>query len=241
MTTEEDGLQGDARLAYRILCSADLFAGWPPGPLQRLAGEASVGRYARGRHLSPANPRVREVVFVGTGFIDVSFTTRQGRAFLLGIFGPGHVLGILRLLPGEAAAYHYRVREDSVVVRLPSERLLAVLEGDPALWASVARMALAQYRVAMHTIISRRVGDISARVAGVLDNLATLHGEEGPGGIHLAVRVSQEDLAAMLSTTRQTVNKELHLLALAGVIDVSYAAWVIRDLAALRRRMDYVW
>ncbi|MBS0426171.1 MAG: Crp/Fnr family transcriptional regulator [Proteobacteria bacterium] len=239
--TKDVELTGDALLAHRILAAADLFAGWPGEAVADLAREASVGRYARGRHLSPANPRVREIVFVGSGFIDVSLTTPRGREFLLGIFGPGHVLGILRLLPVEAAAYDYRAREDSVVVRLPSDRLLAVLDGDQALWASVARMALGQYRVAMHDVIGRRVGDISARVAGVMDHLATLHGEPDPRGIRLRVRVSQEDVAAMLSTTRQTVHKELHQLAEAGVIDVRYAAWIIRDLTALRRRMDYAW
>jgi CRP-like cAMP-binding protein len=232
-------LKGDSGIAERILVAAALFKGWPSGALQQLMAVARLRRLHKGQLLHPENPRVRELVFIGSGYMDVSNASVQGRSFLLGIFGPGHTLGILRMLPGQPAAYEYKARENAVVVCLACNALQALLDAHPELWASVAKTVLLQYKEAMRSVIIRRVGTMSARLAMTLDFLVELHGVQDARGTRLRVRVSQEDLASMLASTRQTINKELQLLAEDGVLDIDYSALLIRDLAALRQRFDF--
>lgn len=240
MKTPGKNASADLSAVGLILRNADIFRDWPPDAMAQLVGLAHLGRCPKGQHLRPEDPLIREVVIIGSGFLAVSTTTQQGRDFLLGIFGPTHILGILRLLPGTVAAYDYTAREDAVVVRLPSDALLALLNQRPALWADVAQMALRQYRSALGGMINRRIGTISGRVAMLLDSLVNLHGFEGPEGFRLRVRISQEDLAAMLSVTRQTINKELQLLEGLGIVRIDYSDLLVRDRAALQARFDRI-
>lgn len=230
----------DSTTVGYILRSAEIFRDWPPDAMAQLLEIAQLGRCPKGQHLRPEDPLVREVLIIGSGYLAVSTTTHQGRDFLLGIFGPAHILGILRLLPGSVAAYDYMAREDAVVARLPSDPFLALLNKRPALWADVANMALRQYHSAFVEMINRRIGTISGRVAMLLENLLNLHGVEGPEGFRLRVRISQEDLAAMLSVTRQTINKELQALEALQIIRIDYSDLLIRDRPALLGRFDHL-
>ena len=176
---EEEG-PAQRLIVARILCASEVFAGWPAEAIGALLPFARLGRYRRGDQLNPHDPRAREVVLIGAGFIDVSMTTARGRSFLLGIFGPNHILGILRLLPDTPAPYDYRVREDALVVQLASDPLLDVIEREPALWRSVSHMVLRQYRTALLTLINRRIGASRARVAMVLETWPSCTASRSP-------------------------------------------------------------
>jgi len=52
------------------------------------------------------------------------------------------------------------------------------------------------------------------------------------GGAELHVR--QEDLAAMIGVSRQTINKELKALERAGMVQLAYGRIVVRDAQRLR-------
>ena len=52
------------------------------------------------------------------------------------------------------------------------------------------------------------------------------------------LRISQSDLAAMLSVSRQTINKELRLLEQRGLLQAAYGRLTIVDLAGLLRLAD---
>jgi DNA-binding GntR family transcriptional regulator len=54
----------------------------------------------------------------------------------------------------------------------------------------------------------------------------------------VVLRISQSDLAAMLSVSRQTVNKELRLLEQRGLLQAAYGRLTIVDLAGLLRLAD---
>jgi len=49
------------------------------------------------------------------------------------------------------------------------------------------------------------------------------------------LRISQSDLAAMLSVSRQTINKELRLLEQRGLLQAAYGRLTLVDLAGLGR------
>jgi DeoR/GlpR family transcriptional regulator of sugar metabolism len=54
----------------------------------------------------------------------------------------------------------------------------------------------------------------------------------------VVLRISQSDLAAMLSVSRQTINKELRLLEQRGLLQAAYGRLTIVDLAGLLRLAD---
>jgi CRP-like cAMP-binding protein len=84
----------------------------------------------------------------------------------------------------------------------------------------------------------RALGQTANHVADALVQLALAHGQAVKGCSALSLRISQSDLAAMLAMSRQTVNKELRVLAQSGVIDAAYGRITVQDLDALRRAAE---
>lgn len=78
--------------------------------------------------------------------------------------------------------------------------------------------------------------DIAGRLAARLARLAEEHGTAGEGGeIRLDGPITQGELAAMVGSTRQSVNKLLGYLIADGLIRVDREAIVILDMPGLLR------
>ena len=74
------------------------------------------------------------------------------------------------------------------------------------------------------------------RVAHSLLSLAGSYGHTTGAGIEIELKVSQDDLAAMLSVSRQRVNLELRLLVSEGIVSTRYSHITILDQPRLAAR-----
>lgn len=220
-------------LVRRALALCPLLRPWPPEVLDALAGAARLGRYARRQQVMADDPSRREVMVVVSGCLEVGGVDASGARFVLSLHGPGDILGLARLLERTRFVYDYHAHEATVLVEIPSDALLAVLATHPPLWRDICLLVLAR----MHELIviqQRHAFSRPAhRVAELLARLAQTHGQPAADGRGVVLRISQSDLAAMLSVSRQTMNKELRLLEQRGLLHAAYGRLTLLDLAGL--------
>lgn len=223
-------------LIQRALRRCALFRDWPELVLDRIACIAHLEHYERGAQVMAEDRMRREVLVVVSGCLEVSGVSAGGAKFMLSLIGPGEIVGLVRLLKHKTWLYDYHAHEDNtVVVHLPSEPMHAVLDQTPLLWKDVALLALERQRDSIVAMQRRALGGLQQSVAETLVKLAGLLGEREEGGKVVRLRVPQSDLAHMVSVSRQTINKELCLLAEQGILAADYGQLAILDLPALRR------
>ena len=137
----------------------------------------------------------------------------HGRKYVNALLGPGQVAPLVRLLEDVPLPYDYHAHEDSVIIHLPSDAVIAVLDAEPVLWRDVAKLGLQRQRLSIVLLQNQMLNSIHGRVAATLMSLVHFYGGQGPGTVEDAdgplVRLSQNDLAAMLGLSRHTINKEL--------------------------------
>jgi len=196
---------------------------------------ARLERYSRRTQVLAHDRHRRELLVVVSGCLEISSLSGNGRKYLNALLGPGHVVPVVRLLEDVPLAFDIHAHEDSVIVHLPSDAVLAVLDAEPLLWRDVARLALQRQRQTVAMLGGQVLGSVRRRVALALLNLAGLHGTQEDERLDLRVRLSQHDLATMLGLSRQTINKELGALVEAGVIGLTYKRVAILDTEQLRR------
>lgn len=213
---------------------------WPGEVLDKLAAVAHLGRYDRRTPIMVGERSRREVLLVAAGRLEVEGVNASGHRFVLSMHGPGEIVGLVRLLKNIRFVYDFQVHEGTVLVHLPGDPLLAILDEHPQLWRDVCLLMLSRLHEQIATQQRRALGQTANHVADALVHLALAHGQAVKGGSALSLRISQSDLAAMLAMSRQTVNKELHALALCGAIDAAYGRIIVRDLDALRRAAEAV-
>ncbi|WPG37067.1 MULTISPECIES: Crp/Fnr family transcriptional regulator [Variovorax] len=183
---------------------------------------ARLVRYRRRTQVLASDRRKRELLAVVSGCLEISNMNPQGRKYVNALLGPGQVAPLVRLLADVPLPYDYHAHEDSVIVHLPSDAVIALLDAEPVLWRDVAKLALQRQRLSVMLLQGQMLNSVRARVAATLTSVIHFYGMQVKAAASLPVRLSQNDLAAMLGLSRQTINKELGRLVAEGVIDMSY-------------------
>jgi CRP-like cAMP-binding protein len=154
----------------------------------------------------------------------------------VGLAGPGILIGVARaIVENDDEIYDYSALDDSVVVLMPTPLLLQILEQFPLLWRDMALKLLKQNRAEMSTLMKRMIGTLSCRLAATIERLATLYGVREQGNLQVRLRLTQEDLASILQVTRQSVNKDLRMLELRGVVALDYNIITVLNPEALKK------
>lgn len=200
---------------------------------------ARMERYSRRTQVLAHDRHRRELLVVVSGCLEISSMSTHGRKYVNALLGPGQVAPLVRLLEDVPLPYDYHAHEDSVIIHLPSDAVIAVLDAEPVLWRDVAKLGLQRQRLSIVLLQNQMLNSIHGRVAATLMSLVHFYGGQGPGTTENAegplVRLSQNDLAAMLGLSRQTINKELGRLVEEGAIDMRYKRIRIVDADRLAR------
>lgn len=224
-----------AALLARGLRVSRMLREWPEAVLARIAAGSHLERYGRGGQVNPDAPQRRDLLVVVAGTVEVSGINAAGAKFVLSRLGAGEIVGLVRLLDEVASGYLYHAVEETLLVHIPALHLHEVLDAHPLLWRDVALLALQRQQDSIVTLQRRGFRRIDQSLAQALLRMLQQHAIAMPGQGGITLRVSQGELAAMVSVSRQTINKEMRRLADRGMLAVSYGEVQVRDVAALER------
>lgn len=222
-------------LIQRGLRRCNLFKDWPDLVIDRLARIARLEHYPRGAQVLAQDRLQRDVILAVSGTLAISGVNVRGGKFTLSLVGPGEPFGLIRLLNQGDQFYDYHAHVDSVVIHLASDALTAVIDQTPRLWKDVALLALSRHRDSIITMQRRALGGMQQSLAQALLDLARSGGLRPGGDGAIRLDLSQAELAHMLSVSRQTMNKELGLLAKQGLVGIAYGQVRLLDMPGLRR------
>ncbi|WP_307704257.1 Crp/Fnr family transcriptional regulator [Variovorax paradoxus] len=235
----------DAALMERALRLTHGFARWPASAMSRLLANAHLDRRTRGEMVS-IELGAPETFAIVSGYLVVGHIPPGGSRTPVALLGPGYIAGFTRAIDQEESeekeadrvVYDFCALNDVTVVRMPTLLVQKILDEDPTLWKGMAKMLMKQHRIVLDSLLSQGVGSFPRRLAATIERLAVLYGSNDGQGISLRLRLTQEDLAALLQVTRQTVNKALGVLVAGGALSLSQNTITVLDLGALRRLAD---
>ena len=213
----------------------ELFSTWPAESRSPLLRVARVGPYQRGNNVLAHDRHARELLAVVSGCLEISGTSTDGRKYLHALMRPSTVAPLTRLLEDVPEPLDYLAHEDSLIIHLPADAVIAQLDLRPELWRGVASLALQRQRYSVAHLSRQLLSSLDRRLAAMLQTLGLLYGQLEPQGLSLQVRLSQNDLAAMLGVSRQTMNRALGQMIDSGVIQTCYNRITILDMPALQR------
>lgn len=166
------------------------------------------------------------------GAVRLASVSVHGRELVVGLLGPGDLFGESALLE-EPSPVEARVVGAADLVSIPIERLHDLLQRHPATGEELLRLVAARLHRTSRALEEALSADVPTRVSRRLRDLAENHGVAVPDGVRIGLPLSQDELARMVGTTRETVNRALGGLAARGVVRSSAGTVVISDPAAL--------
>jgi CRP-like cAMP-binding protein len=193
-----------------------------------------VRRFRRGQALFTEGDVAERVFLIDRGRVLISCTSADGREIVLGLRGPGDVIGELSALDGEVRSATALVVADVEAVVAPGSALTRALENVAAARQLISILAT-RLRDADRKRLEFATLDTLGRVAERLLELVAGFGSAGPEGIIIELPLSQEQLASWCGASRESTVKALATLRALNCISTGRHSLVIRDVDALRR------
>ena len=187
-----------------------------------LAGAQRV-RLARGQSAYSAGDRADRVFFVRGGRVKIVRTSASGAEAIVGIRTAGDAFGELASA-GEGVRATSAVAIEAVEADAISAAAFgAALEADAALARAFARGVARRLAAAEHELAELMGKSVPGRLVDALGRLAAEHGVPEPGGtVRIGMNLTHKDLADVIGTSRETLTKELNVLADVGLLRVAH-------------------
>ncbi|HLI28374.1 MAG TPA: Crp/Fnr family transcriptional regulator [Chloroflexota bacterium] len=223
----------------RLLAQVPLFAELPPDRLRELAQMCRRRTYQRGETIFHKGDPGTGLYVLTDGQVKILLPSEIGEEALLAVLEPGDFFGELALFDGQP-------RSATVVAVTRAETLL--LPRDDFL-GFVTRNA--EVAIALFGVLSRRLRatdeliedavflDVPGRLAKRLLDLAARHGRQTEQGIEIDLKLTQQDLAAMVGATRESVNKHLGWMRDRRLLLLDRQRIILLRPDELRKRIAY--
>jgi CRP/FNR family transcriptional regulator, global nitrogen regulator len=208
--------------------------GWKLLGLLYEAGVATVERrYARGEIIFGEGDPDNALYFLTEGVVKLSRSYSEGKEATLILFGPWEVFGELAF--GRRAYQHARAEAVTAcrLRKVPKVFVERAMKAHPSVVFKVVdllRLELVRHREMAECL---RPHKAEAKLANLLPILARRFGGEEEGRLVIRLRLTQEELAKMISSTRESVTHALADLRRRGVLAVADGRMIILDPAGL--------
>jgi CRP-like cAMP-binding protein len=219
-----------------VLESVPLFHGLSDEDLNTLASGLRTRRYRRGEVIFHQGDPGDALHIILAGRVKISSPSETGVEAILTTLRAGEFFGSLALLDGAPRSASATAVEASETLILPRERFRQLVNDWPEIRDHVFAELAGELRRLTYHVEELHFLDIAGRLAARLSRMAEQQGGTPDSGeIRLEGPITQGELAAMVGSTRQSVNKLLGYLSEDGLIRQERDAIVVLDLAGLHR------
>lgn len=186
-----------------------LFSAMDEGQLEALAAAGEGQSAHRGDILVREDEPGRGLYVLLEGEAKVVLSSPDGREAVLAFLEEGDFFGEMSLLDGDPRSATVRAGSDVRLLLLRREAFLQLLRRHPEIAIAMLVELSGRLRKANRKISALALSPVNARVAGALLQLADLRGVRHRGQILIRDRPTQQEIADMANTTRETVSRVL--------------------------------
>ena len=217
----------------------DLFSSLLPEQRARFEGAALQHAYRAHESIFHEGTPALAVYCVRSGTIKLFRRMRDGEEIVVGVRGPGDLVGLRGVLSGIPYGSTATTMDPSIVCAIPGVVFLELVrENGNLAYRLLARLAR-ESRLMEEQLVERTHSRVAKRVARFL--VRQLQGgaptASAPSQGH-GVSSSREELAQLIGTTPETLSRTLHGLAADGVLALDRKSIRVLDLPSLLKRAE---
>lgn len=220
-----------------LLQSIPLFDSLPEEALAELTARVRRRRFRSGDIIFHRDDPGSTLYLLESGQVKVYVPTEEGRDIILAVLRPGQFFGELSLLDNKPRSASAQANEDTITLILEREDFFAFLREHPDISLRLLEVLAARLRQTDALLEDIAFLDIDGRLAKRLLELGRNFGQTTEGGTTIELRLTQEELAAMIGATRESVAKRLGYYKRRGFIAVENHRITILRPNELSRRV----
>lgn len=213
------------------------FAILPDEELAGLAERMRPRQYRAGHIIFHQDDPGTTLHIISSGVVKLVLASQEGREVTVGILGAGEFFGDLSLLDGGPRSASAVALEATETLTLDREPFVAIIARHPEVASALLTTLGNRLRRTDALIQDILFLDLPGRIAKQLLALADERGVQTGQGTRIDLRLSQTELASIVGTTRESVNRCLNAFADRGYLNIDRDAITIRDRNGLQGRI----
>jgi CRP-like cAMP-binding protein len=215
----------DVLAKLQLLKQVPYFASLPPSELGELAAGLRECHYQAGDVIFRKGDRCEGLCIVLSGRVRTVTTSAEGREQVLKVFGPGRTFAEIPVFDDEPLPADAVAVTDSTIALLPPAAVIDLLRRHPDVALDVIRLFASRLRAYKQFIEDLSLRNVVARVAKLLLDRARGQATVVEDAASVRLQCTQDEIAAMVGSVREVVQRALKTLEHAGVVQMT-RGWI---------------
>ena len=211
-----------------LLQKVSIFAGLPAGELADLAARMRPRDTDAGTVVVSHEELGDALYVIASGKFKVVLYGETGREIILSMLHAGDFFGEMALLDRQPRSANVVAVEDGELLSLDRVAFQNHLVGHPSTALAILAEMSRRLRHADEVIGNLALLDVYARVARAIRDLAQKQGEPVDGGVLIRERPTQQEMAGMIGTSRETVSRALNDFTRRGLLEMNGKQILVR-------------
>lgn len=201
---------------------------------ERLTRISSVREFTAKQQIASLSHPVDGIYFIVEGSVRLESYSEEGERFLVGDLQSGDVFGFLAVLDQKPSIHDATAVGPTTAIFVSGGHFRRFIYSDPELARSTIEIMCQRLRMSLLTLERFAPASMSSRVVRCLLLPMDSRGARPDAGTRRQIAITQFDLAAMLSISRQSVHRVLKDLEGQGIISIGYNVIEIHDVERLQ-------
>ena len=153
----------------------------------------------------------------------------DGRSITLATFGPGEIFGELAMFDDEPRSATVEAVEDTDAVAILGADMRRLLREHPDIAVKMLGALARRLRDTNERLARQSFQTVQSRVAAVLADMVAAARSQGAGETDVLITATQNDLAQLAGSSRESASRFLAVLERAGVISQGRGRLTVHD------------
>ncbi len=190
--------------------------------------------YRKGRIIFMEDEPGEAFFFVKSGRIKISKQTSDGREHILHFINPGEIFAEVVMLDDGTYPATAEVVENCSIGMIRNVDMERIIGTNPGIALGLLKIMARRLRIAQQQLIELALLDTTRRAASMLLFLAGEQGINTEKGIEIDISLTNQDLAGLIGTSRETANRILNDFKRQKAVEVNKSRVTILDKYKLK-------
>ena len=223
-------------MELELIKNVPLFSGLKETEVKRIAGKMNRDHYPKDTVIFLESDEGDSLFIIQNGRVKISRISEDGGEVILAILKDGDFFGEMSILDGQLRSANVMAIEDSDILALRREDFMKLLLHHPEISIQLLKELAHRIRQSDSQIKSLSLLDASSRVAAAIMQLAEETGAISKKSVKISYLPSQQDLANIAGTSRETISRALSQFIKEGLIRREKNDLIIEDINKFKRQ-----
>jgi CRP-like cAMP-binding protein len=224
--------------SFWYIKNCNLFSQLSASDIAELESQARMRKLKRGEPVYLPHEQADGVILVAQGRVKICHATPDGKQSILGFIDSGEIFGELSLLGSERRDEYVEATEKTTLVLLPKQAVQQVIRKYPDIVLGVTKLIGVRRQRVEKRLRNLLFRSNRERVIHLLLELSEKYGDVSEEGISLNIRLSHQEMACIIGSTRETVTVVLGHLQKENLLKISRRRVIITDLNRLAAEVN---